>query len=56
MTNNGQLFETVIQIFQGEFKDSESTSIRKDCILTDSTGLKRELDILIESKVNNFDV
>ena len=56
MLMRGKKFERVNRLIQETFKDSSSTEILSNYKIESEAGQKNEIDILIVSKVNGFDV
>lgn len=56
MSNNGHQLEKTIRLIQETFKDSENTMIYSNYKIPNESGNKREIDILIVSKINDFEI
>jgi hypothetical protein len=56
MSNKGQQFEKTIRLIQETFKDSENTTIFSNYKIPNESGNNREIDILIVSKINDFEI
>jgi Restriction endonuclease len=54
--NNGKELESLVRLIQETLKDSPNTLIYNNSRLTNESGRKREIDLLIETKVNNFNI
>lgn len=54
--NNGKQFEKTIALIQETFKDSEYTEIFRNYSIPNSSGRNREIDVLIASKINGFEM
>ncbi|MDP2542534.1 hypothetical protein CSC81_11805 [Tenacibaculum discolor] len=56
MKNNGKSLEKTIRLIQETLKDSENTKIFNNYKIENESGQKREIDILIVSSINDFDI
>lgn len=56
MKNNGKSLEKTIRLIQETLKDSENTEIFNNYKIENESGQKREIDILIVSSINDFDI
>ncbi|WP_418499717.1 restriction endonuclease [Flagellimonas sp.] len=56
MKNNGKSLEKTIRLIQETLKDSENTKIFSNYKIENESGQKREIDILVVSSINNFDI
>jgi hypothetical protein len=56
MNNNGKSLERVIKLIQETLKDSPNTKVYNNYKIENSSGRKREIDILIVSSVNDFEI
>ena len=56
MKNDGKLLEQTFVLIQETFKNSELTKIFKNFRLENTSQNKREIDVLIVSQVNNFEI
>jgi len=56
MKNDGKFLEQTLLLIQDTFKNSSSTKIFKNYRLENTSQNKREIDVLIVCKVNNFDI
>lgn len=56
MKEKGLQFERTIRLIQEAFKDSESTQILTNYKISNESGNNREIDILIISKINDFEI
>ncbi len=56
MNNNGKSLENTIQLIQETLKDSENTKIFNNYKIENESGQKREIDILVVSSINGFDI
>ena len=56
MKNNGKKLEHVVRLIEESFKDSPNTAIYNNYKLPNKAGRDREIDILIVSKINDFDI
>lgn len=56
MSNKGKQFEKTIRLIQETFKDSENTKIFSNYKIPNESGNNREIDILIISKINDFEI
>ncbi|WP_103071832.1 restriction endonuclease [Aquimarina sediminis] len=56
MRNNGKSLEKTIRLIQETLKDSENTKVFNNYKIENESGLKREIDILIVSSINDFDI
>jgi hypothetical protein len=56
MSNKGQQLEKTIRLIQETFKDSENTKIFSNYKIANESGNNREIDILIISKINEFEI
>jgi hypothetical protein len=56
MKNDGKLLENTIRLVQETFKDSPNTYIYSNHKIANESGNKREFDLVIESKINDFDI
>lgn len=54
MKNNGKKLERIVKLIQETFKDSSNTIIKSNFKIENISGRKREIDIYIESKINEF--
>lgn len=54
--NNGKSLEKTIQLIQETFKNSENTQVFPSSKLLCESGIEREFDVLIKSKINDFDI
>lgn len=54
--NNGKTLEKIIRLIQETLKDSENTEIFSNFQIENESGNKREIDILIDSSINNFKI
>lgn len=52
----GSLFETVVHIVQKALNKEESATIYQNHYLRENTGINREFDIIIEYKIDNFNL
>jgi hypothetical protein len=52
----GYLFESLLRLIRESLNDQTTHEIRQNVKLTDLTGDKREFDVVIESKINEFTV
>lgn len=55
-TNNGKSLEKTIQLFEETFKDSKNTQVLPSSKLVCESGIEREFDVLIKSKINGIDI
>ncbi|GAA0876035.1 hypothetical protein GCM10009118_24450 [Wandonia haliotis] len=56
MKNNGKSLEKTIRLIQETLKDSENTKIFNNYKIENESGQKREIDILIVSSINDFEI
>jgi hypothetical protein len=56
MKKKGAQFERTIRLIQEAFKDSKSTQILSNYKIPNESGNNREIDILIISKINDFEI
>jgi hypothetical protein len=56
MKNDGKSLEKTIRLIQETLKDSENTKIFNNYKIENESGQKREIDILIVSTINDFDI
>lgn len=56
MSNKGQQLEKTIRLIQETFKDSENTEIFSNYKIPNESGNNREIDVLIVSKINDFEI
>jgi hypothetical protein len=54
MTNNGKAFENAVAELHKLF--GEESKISQNVIIEDTYGIKREFDIVLKAKVNNYDI
>ncbi|MFZ4402107.1 MAG: restriction endonuclease [Bacteroidales bacterium] len=54
--NNGKKLEKFVRIIQEAFKDIPNTEIFTNYKIKNTSGRKREIDVLIKSMVNNFEI
>lgn len=54
MKNNGKRLERIVKLIQETLKDSSNTIIKSNFKIENISGRKREIDIYIESKINEF--
>jgi len=54
MVNNGKELESLVQLIQETLKDPTNTIIYNNVKVKNNSGVKREFDILIETKINGF--
>ncbi|HUH50653.1 MAG TPA: restriction endonuclease [Flavobacterium sp.] len=53
---NGKSLEKTIRLIQETLKDSENTKVFNNYKIENESGQKREIDILIVSSINDFDI
>ncbi|MFZ3576252.1 MULTISPECIES: restriction endonuclease [Tenacibaculum] len=56
MKNNGKSLEKTIRLIQETLRSSENTKIFNNYKIKNESGQKREIDILIVSSINDFDI
>jgi predicted helicase len=56
MKNTGKQLERVVRLIEESYKDSANTHIFSNYKLPNKDGQEREIDILIISKINGFEV
>jgi hypothetical protein len=56
MSKKGKTFEKTIRLIQETLKDSSSTTIFSNHKLKTRTGRKREIDILLVTRINEFEI
>ena len=56
MSNKGHQLEKTIRLIQETFKDSENTKIFSNYKIPNESENKREIDVLIVSKINDFEI
>ncbi|MHC0441023.1 restriction endonuclease [Flavobacterium sp. 3-210] len=54
--NNGKSLEKTIQLIQEAFKDYTNTKVYLSHKLICESGIEREFDVVIKSKINDFDI
>lgn len=54
--NNGKNFEKLVRLIQETLKDIPSTEIFSNYKIENKSGSKREIDVLIKSFINNFEI
>lgn len=56
MKNQGKQLEKTIRLIQETFKDSDNTKIYSNYKIPNESGNNREIDVLIVSKINDFQI
>ncbi|HOZ14667.1 MAG TPA: restriction endonuclease [Tenuifilaceae bacterium] len=56
MKENGKTLERIIRLIEETFINNANTQIFKNYKINNNSGNKREIDILIKSKVNNYEI
>lgn len=56
MRNNGKLLERIVRLVQETLKNSSETEILSNHKLVNSSGEKREFDIVVQSRINDLNI
>ena len=54
--NNGKRLEKLVRLIQEALKDYPNTEIFSNYKIKNNSGRKREIDVLLKTTVNNFDL
>ncbi|MBR3577968.1 MAG: restriction endonuclease [Bacteroidales bacterium] len=56
MANKGAALEQLVALIQETLKDRQDASIQTNVMLADSTGMNREIDVLVHTKIQEFPI